>query len=199
MRVSEVFSFGGGYKNGGLSDEAMDLLRDAFSFDYMGAAEFEFGAVPKALQKIAQHAAKQELVAEVVTVTGKRELYHPTRRTISLPPKPVYVLAPTHLREHATAVVKAQAAEEYPRSDHHLKEAALLQNSVWADEIATEEYPGNKKKERERREAEARCLARTRGWLELDNGFFFFTDHEMFEKTCALFGTAAPQPTKTDV
>jgi hypothetical protein len=26
------------------------------------------------------------------------------------------------------------------------------------------------------------------GWLELDNGFFFFTDAEMFKKTKQLFG-----------
>ena len=40
-------------RNGGLSSEAMDLIRGIWAFDYMGAAEFEFGAVPKALQKIA--------------------------------------------------------------------------------------------------------------------------------------------------
>ena len=43
------FSFGGGLRNGGLSKDATDLLRPLFSFDYMGAAEFEFGAVPEAL------------------------------------------------------------------------------------------------------------------------------------------------------
>lgn len=37
------FSFGGGLKNGGLSEDAMKLLRPIFSFDYMGSAEFEFG------------------------------------------------------------------------------------------------------------------------------------------------------------
>lgn len=49
----EGFSFGGGYRNGGLTSEAMDLLRPIFSFDYMGAAEFEFGALPKSLANIA--------------------------------------------------------------------------------------------------------------------------------------------------
>ena len=49
------FSFGGGLRNGGLSDEAMDLLSGLFSFDYMGAAEFEFGAVPEALNAIANN------------------------------------------------------------------------------------------------------------------------------------------------
>lgn len=55
-------SFGGGLRNGGLSDEGMDLLRDVFSFDYMGAAEFEFGAVPAALNFIAHQAKQGKLV-----------------------------------------------------------------------------------------------------------------------------------------
>lgn len=48
------FSFGGGYKNGGLSDEAMNILKNIFSFDYMGSAEFEWGAVPKAFAELAK-------------------------------------------------------------------------------------------------------------------------------------------------
>lgn len=48
------FSFGGGLKNGGLSEDAMKLLRPIFSFDYMGSAEFEFGAIPKCFQSMAK-------------------------------------------------------------------------------------------------------------------------------------------------
>lgn len=64
------FSFGGGLRNGGLSDEAMDILRGVFSFDYMGAAEFEFGAVPKALQGIAKDA--DQFVAFSFTIPLKK-------------------------------------------------------------------------------------------------------------------------------
>jgi hypothetical protein len=46
------FSFGGGLKHGGLSDEAMSQLKDIFSFDYMGSAEFEFGALPRAFTSL---------------------------------------------------------------------------------------------------------------------------------------------------
>ena len=41
-------------RNGGLSNEAMDLIRGIWSFDYMGASEFEWGAIPKALGEIAK-------------------------------------------------------------------------------------------------------------------------------------------------
>lgn len=55
VTLAESFAFGGGLKNGGLSDEAMKLLRPIFSFDYMGSAEFEFGEVPKCFQVIAKN------------------------------------------------------------------------------------------------------------------------------------------------
>lgn len=45
------FAFGGGLKNGGLSDEAVSVLESIFSPDYMGAAEYEFGVLPEALNR----------------------------------------------------------------------------------------------------------------------------------------------------
>lgn len=59
--LAEAFSFGGGLRNGGISKDAMSLLRPLFSFDYMGSAEFEFGAVPDALNRIAERAGKGRL------------------------------------------------------------------------------------------------------------------------------------------
>ena len=49
------FNFGGGIKNGGLSEDAMKLLDPVFSFDYMGSAEFEFGAIPQCFQSMAKN------------------------------------------------------------------------------------------------------------------------------------------------
>jgi hypothetical protein len=49
------FSFGGGLVNGGLSNEAMDLLCPIFSFDYMGSSEFEHGAIPRFFQTIGEN------------------------------------------------------------------------------------------------------------------------------------------------
>lgn len=49
------FAFGGGLKNGGLSENAMKLLRPIFSFDYMGSAEFEFGAIPTFFKEVAEN------------------------------------------------------------------------------------------------------------------------------------------------
>jgi hypothetical protein len=51
--LDNIFSFGGGLINGGLSKEAMNLLRNVFSFDYMGSSEFEWGIVPSCLSFLA--------------------------------------------------------------------------------------------------------------------------------------------------
>lgn len=66
------FAFGGGYKNGGLSDDAMSLFKQFFSFDYMGAAEYEFGEIPKCLKSIA---ANRDNYAAFETVINKTPVY----------------------------------------------------------------------------------------------------------------------------
>lgn len=48
------FDFGGGFVKGGFNDEAYDMLTKLMSFDYMGSAEFEFGAVPDAFAKFVE-------------------------------------------------------------------------------------------------------------------------------------------------
>ncbi len=54
------FAFGGGYHNGGCTDDEAAVLAAIFGVDYMGAAEFEFGALPKALASL--RAAAPDLV-----------------------------------------------------------------------------------------------------------------------------------------
>lgn len=52
INYNNPFSFGGGLLNGGISKEGMQALEALFSFDYMGSAEFEWGAVPMALDTL---------------------------------------------------------------------------------------------------------------------------------------------------
>jgi len=99
------FSFGGGLKNGGLSDKAMDLIRDIFRFDYMGSAEFEFGAVPQAIRFIAEQASKNNLINGKVEV-GKGET--------------VYYLVPLEYEVEAVYRIKQLRIDEYkfPLKEH---------------------------------------------------------------------------------
>jgi hypothetical protein len=142
-KTDNPFSFGGGYKNGGLTEETMALLRPIFSFDYMGAAEFEFGRLPTALEKIWNH--MNLLVKE--SITTKEGQY-------------VYYIAPVFMHEYIEKFI------------HHLLDGGDI-------DLRLKEPP-----------MLLGALAKKnhyKGWLELDNGFFFFVDKDMFEKTCTLF------------
>ena len=130
------FSFGGGLKDGGLSIKASDILKSVFSFDYMGAAEFEWGAVPNALQFLAEQAHAKNLVAGKLT------------------------------GDNAT-VIRYLCPKQY--------EAEVIERIT-----AIENNTISLKEPHKMRE--------TAGCLELDNGFMFFYDKEMFENTCKLFG-----------
>jgi hypothetical protein len=166
------FSFGGGYKNGGLSDEAMSLLNGIFRFDYMGAAEFEFGSVPKALNKIAKAAESGDLDAWEFEVLyskikapdcwrkGEEEINPPAPRSRAT----LYAIAPGEWREAVEDRVAALASKKPP----HLKEWTMLPQVL--------------------RPTNTEYQPTVRGWLELDNGFMFFADRTMWAKTAALFG-----------
>lgn len=156
------FAFGGGLRNGGLSDEAMGLLRGIFGFDYMGAAEFEFGAVPEALSRLAKNADR--LTAFSFTFP----LAKVARDFRDKGPDPkgdatVYVLCDADMAAEVKKRVKGWAAKPYGE----LKEPTHLSSTLrpateWDGEVV--------------------------GWLELDNGFFFFTDEAMWKATADLFG-----------
>lgn len=146
------FSFGGGPRNGGLSDDAMGLIRDIFGFDYMGAAEFEWGAVPEALQRIAKVAAEGKLVGE----------------TMTLPNGEVYLITPSEWLSQVEQRVQELAKGDYGEGSYRLKESTRLSQALNGEPYTD----------------------RIGGWLELDNGFMFFTDKPMYEATADLLGVA---------
>lgn len=57
------FSFGGGIVNGGINKDVMEVLNQIWLFDYMGSTEFEWGAVPQALNKLAKLSKDGKLIA----------------------------------------------------------------------------------------------------------------------------------------
>jgi hypothetical protein len=144
-----AFSFGGGLVNGGLSKDAMKILRDICSFDYMGSSEFEWGAVPAALQFIAEQAGNKNIVVG--------ELHFNTNEV-------VYWIAPKEYKKEVKNRIMQLRKDEYAwqKQEHcGLKD--------YFDR--TDEYG-----------------ERNVGWIELDNGYAFFTDKDMAEKFFKLFG-----------
>ena len=146
--IDNPWSFGGGLKNGGISDKVMELIRHIFSFDYMGSSEFEWGTVPQALSFLAKQALEDNLIKGTIE-EGKNQK--------------IYYLCPKEYEEEVRNRINGLLEDEYV---FRLKERCGLKDYFKVkDEWHT----------------------RTVGWLELDNGFMFFVDKEIFEKTCDLF------------
>ena len=141
--LANIFSFGGGFVNGGLSKEAMGLLEDVFSFDYMGAAEYEFGDVPRALTQI--YANRKNYGTVTKELGGKN----------------VYIICNFEDSDAVVSRVALMYREKYKTRDWVGLKEALGKDKLECGDVC--------------------------GWLELDNGYFFFVDKEMFEKMCKLF------------
>jgi hypothetical protein len=109
---SNPFSFGGGLKDGGLSGNAMDLIRPIFSFDYMGSAEFEFGAIPETLNFLRETAVTENLEVFTIAINVGRGV--------------VYVIAPSKWRNEVTERVRAFASAKPPRTKEHVGLRAAL-------------------------------------------------------------------------
>ena len=147
--MGNPFSFGGGLVNGGFTKEAMSLFQPIFSFDYMGAAEFEFGAVPEAFSFLYEQRQANNLTSGVLTFGDDI----------------VYVISPIPYKEEVE------------------KRITLLKNNDRNKNMMLKEYCGLK----DYFDPAKKTMRRACGWIELDNGFMFFGDKDMFEKTCNLF------------
>ena len=160
-KISNAFSFGGGLVNGGFSKEAMNILNSIFSFDYMGSAEFEYGAVPKALSKIFED---KTIVAKEITVGYKYKDWKSRKELAGS--NTVFIICPKEDLKEVCKRIQVYGNREYRRdTEYDTKERVCLDEAL---------AKGSE--------------SRTCGWLELDNGYFFFTDKEMFENVCKLFG-----------
>lgn len=143
------FSFGGGYKNGGLSAEAMALLRPILAFDYMGAAEYEFGEVPKGFGKMVEHG--KNLIDGRMYI-GSKTIY--------------YLCHEKHEEE-----VKARIVRWSTGDDAEIKRGTHLKRVLTQKD--DEKYP-----------------SKVCGWIELENGFMFFTDMDMLQGMKRLLGVS---------
>lgn len=167
--IIEWPAFGAG-GHGGFSDEARALLKKIWRFDYMGAAEFEFGAVPEAMSVLFK--GRENLVRGSLTQTVKGDQPRPRKGQKNTEPvltveATVYFIC---FKEHVgdlTNMIKVLLKDNYPK-DMYFKERVSIRNVVLKP--AEEHYPDYV------------------GWLGLDSQFLFFTDKEMFDNSCNLFG-----------
>lgn len=183
-----AFSFGGGLVNGGLSKDAMSLLSSICRFDYMGSAEFEWGAVPKTLKQIASFATAGELIASEIDVEGF--VYDGWQKTQKKTKRKFYILAPKTLTisSWSKSTASTVSGKEFvsliisylASGDHKGKKYPFLKGSLKESPMIHSAFNEKFDKEDE--------LRKTVGWLELDNHYMFFSDKTMFEQMATLFG-----------
>lgn len=147
------FNFGGGLPRGGMNEEGYRALNQIFTFDYMGAAEFEFGAVPKAIYALAKGFAEGNGVTGEFKIDGV----------------PVYYLTHKNIEKETMQRIKDLAKDPYI-TKIRLKEWTAFDSAIAARN-------GTLANKRGLDSAMERI-----GWIELDNCFMWFVDKEAFEK-----------------
>ena len=169
------FAFGGGFRNGGFSGEAMDAFRPIFRFSYMGSAEFEFGAVPKGIQSILR------TLGEMTT-----SWFEISMKDVMFQSWDVRYYQEPDLKAKATVYVIA-------KRDHH-KDAEKYIRSL--TKVPAPELKGDSRFRTallEPKDKTQTWLSETKGWFDIDNCLMFFIDKTMFEKVWALL---AEKPTE---
>ena len=175
------FTFGAGSSR--LSGEALELLEGVFTFDYMGAAEFEFGAPAGALHRIAVAADEGRLVGgrlefPLSEVEPHWQAIPKGKRGKKAWPEAtgdarVWYICPREWEPEVRRRITELAKERY---NPGLKETTNLAGALRPHhEWEGKDHP-----------------TATRGWLELDNGFMFFADPVMYRAACNLFYPAEP-------
>jgi hypothetical protein len=179
------FSFGGG--GSGLKNEDAAMLESIWSPEYMGAAEYEFGAFAQTLNAVYAYRRADLLIATVVDIDG---------RTAAKSPNSSW---------YSKGQQKARTSVFAICCKNHYGNIVKVIDSLINETKIPQPYGGD---------AAVRLKCGIRIWdalycpthywaedsyhafgggLELDNGWFVFTDVDMFRKTCALYDLKVPE------
>jgi hypothetical protein len=157
------FNFGGGLRCGGLNKEAFDVINKVFKFDYMGAAEFEFGAVAKSIKNIVEYLQKVEGVYGQFKIQGL----------------PIYYICHASVEADVKERIKELSS---PYRKFRTKEAVLFNEAIGARKDSTLKTDDKYRQH----------LLNYVGWLELENHFMFFIDKTTFEQFYELVTDKKP-------
>jgi hypothetical protein len=179
------FSFGGG--GSGLKNEDAAMLESIWSPEYMGAAEYEFGAFAQTLNAVYAYRRANLLIATVVDINGRIADKSPNSSWYSKGQQrartSVFVICCKNHFDNIVKVLDSLINETKIPQPYggdaavHLKcgiriwDALYSPTHYWAED----------------------SYHAFGGGLELDNGWFVFTDVDMFRKTCALYGLEVPE------
>lgn len=159
---ADPLSFGlAGLKNGGLSKQDFQVLNQVIRFDYMGSAEFEWGAIPEALNHIWDNRGNY-LFGEITLHYRYKDW---RSDEISEGNKTVYYVCSKEDESEVKSRLSKWALND-DVNDNRMKESLLFGAAM----------AGKSSK-----------ISPIVGWLELNNRFFFFLDKKMFEDIVHLF------------
>ncbi len=157
--------FGGGML--GLSEKGWDILDQIWIPDYMGAAEFEWGALPKCLSRLIQN--RGNLTFFNFTIPGKsiKKSWSIVEDNFKPKDAKVYVICSEKDVEEVKTVILNLA-----KDDTRLKEGIRFNDTLQKSSFSKED--------------QSRLPY---GWIDIENDYMFFADSEMFENTKkVLFG-----------
>lgn len=164
--LASAFTFGCGFKNGGLSDDAFKLLSSIWRYDYMGSAEFEFGALPKSFQYIVANI--KTYTTGKVDVVGMYDDWNAKDKKDRKISKeaPVYYVCQSQDEQEVRSWIEKMAKKDFLKKE---------------DQFHTKEYIGLDK-------TITKQDTDFIGWHDIDNHYLFFTSEEAFLSFSQLFG-----------
>ena len=159
----------------GLTDGAWDILDKIWDIEYMGAAEFEIGILPKCLGRMIEYRAGENLIAFKVEIkgsdvkcdfiTGDRRIDKRIVDKVKKQKHSVFVLAKGEQASAVTSNILAVA-----KGDARLKEWSNFEMALQSDV----------------RRDEGVAVVGTCGWIDIQNDFMFFTSEEMWTNTAKV-------------
>lgn len=177
------FSFGGG--GSGLKHETAQMLENIWSPEYMGSAEYEFGAFAQTLKAIYEYRKADLLIATVVDIDGKMAEKSGSwySKGQAKARTSVFVICCKNHFDNVVQSIDSLINDTKIPQPHGPEAAVRLKRSIrlWDALYNPSHY------------WEADSWSHFGGGLELDNGWFVFTDLEMFRKTCELYELKVPE------
>ena len=165
-------------KDGNLPMNAATVRSAIYEYDYMGAAEFEYGIIPKVVKALVQ----DKLIAFSIDCTCKWQEFgkQPEARITG-----------------ATGVIEDRDGNRHKTLPIHIlcrdQDSADVEERVRL--LLTTPRP-KLKEDMRKKEAfgatERGEKHRVIGWLELDNGFYFFSQKKQWQYTTKLFTGEVP-------
>jgi hypothetical protein len=164
--------------------EVSKYLYSVMPTDYMGAAEFEFGALPESYQELAKMVNEGvEFAVAELGITSLPVLYHPVIQIAPIIPddiggpqsRKVWLLAPRTIMDRVQEFVFKYATNDRCRDDN-LKEFPHMQYGIFGT-VRTDDF------ETFRREG-----GRFSAWYDLNNHWFLTKSEKQLEVFKAAAG-----------